>query len=130
MNSERNEIQVESETPKKGRPAHHWWIALIAVAAVVGLLIQGILPRIQARESLRKETQDLALASVAVIQPKSSGPANEIVLPANVQAFVDSPIYARTSGYLKRWYVDMGAHVKAGQLLADIDTPEVIQQLH
>src|SRR5581483_6178843 len=99
MNSEQNQTQVESEASKKGRPAHHWWIALIAVAAVLVLLVQGILPRIQARESLRKETQDLAVASVAVVQPKISGAANEVVLPANVQAFVDSPIYARTNGY-------------------------------
>jgi RND family efflux transporter MFP subunit len=87
------------------------------------------LPRIQARSSLRKETQELAVASVAVVQPKASSGGQELVLPANVQAFVDAPIYARINGYLKRWYVDMGAHVKEGQLLAEIDTPEVNQQL-
>ena len=56
-------------------------------------------------------------------------PQTEIVLPGNIQAFNDSPIYARTNGYLKKWYVDIGAHVKAGQLLAEIETPEVDQQL-
>ncbi len=65
-----------------------------------------------------------------VAQPKKSAPGQEIVLPANVQAFRDAPIYARTNGYLKRWYVDIGARVKAGQVLAEIDTPEVDQQLH
>ena len=64
-----------------------------------------------------------------VIQPKPGAPHQEIVLPGNIQAFTDAPIYARTNGYLKKWYVDIGARVKAGQLLAVIDTPEVDQQL-
>ena len=114
---------------RRGRPAHHWWIALGAFALVVILVLSGILPRIQARDALRKETQEMAIASVAIIHPKTSPGTQELVLPANVQAFVDSPIYARTNGYLKRWYVDIGARVKEGQLLADIDTPEVTQQL-
>ena len=71
----------------------------------------------------------MAVPTVAVVQPKRSAPAQEIVLPANVQAFADAPIYARTNGYLKRWYVDIGSRVKQGQLLAEIDTPEVNQQL-
>ena len=64
-----------------------------------------------------------------MVKPKRSAPAQEIILPASVQAFADAPIYARTNGYLKKWYVDIGGHVKAGQLLAEIDTPEVNQQL-
>ena len=64
-----------------------------------------------------------------MVEPSSAGLSQEIVLPGNTQAFNDTPIYARTSGYLKHWYVDIGAHVKQGQLLADIDTPEVDQQL-
>ncbi|MBV9087652.1 MAG: efflux RND transporter periplasmic adaptor subunit [Acidobacteriaceae bacterium] len=123
------EAQIEPETPRRARPAHYWLIALLAIVIVVGLVVSGILPRIQARASLRKETQELAVANVVVIQPKVSSGAQELVLPANVQAYVDAPIYARTSGYLKRWYVDMGAHVRQGQLLAEIDTPEVNQQL-
>jgi len=71
----------------------------------------------------------MAVPAVVVVQPKRSAPAQEIVLPANVQAFADAPIYARTNGYLKRWYVDIGTRVKEGQLLAEIDTPEVNQQL-
>ncbi len=98
-------------------------IALIALAA-------GILPRIQARTQLKKETADMAVPVVSVAQPKRSAPAQELVLPANVQAYTDAPIYARTNGYLKRWYADIGTHVKTGQLLAEIDTPEVNQQLH
>jgi RND family efflux transporter MFP subunit len=115
-------------------PEHHsrsrWWIpVLVMVVAAALLVVFGILPRIQARTALRQETQRMAVATVAVVQPKRSAPSQEIVLPANVQAFSDAPIYARTNGYLKRWYVDIGAHVKQGQLLAEIDTPEVTQQL-
>ena len=78
------------------------------------LVVFGILPRIQARTALRQETARMAVPTVAVVQPKRSAPAQEIVLPANVQAFADAPIYARTNGYLKRWYVDIGSRVKAG----------------
>jgi len=111
------------------RPSRHWWVAVLAFAAVVAVVISGILPRIQARNTLAKETKEMAIPTVAVVHPRRSAPSNEIVLPANVQAYIDSPIYARTNGYLKTWYVDIGARVKAGQLLAEIETPEVDQQL-
>ena len=94
------------------------------------LVIFAILPRIQARATLQTETAEMAIPTVSVAHPRHTAPAEEVVLPASVQAYIDSPIYARTNGYLKRWYVDIGAHVKAGQLLAEIDTPEVDQQLH
>src|SRR5246500_2256081 len=106
-----------------------WWVVALAVVAAVLLVIFGIMPRIQADKELKKETARMAIPTVSVVQPKRSAPAQELILPANVQAFSDAPIYARTNGYLKRWYVDIGAHVKAGQLLAEIDTPEVDQQL-
>jgi len=106
-----------------------WWLILIAAITAAGLVIGAILPRIQARANLRRETNEMAVPTVAVVKPKRTAPALELVLPANVQAFVDSPIYARTNGYLRRWYADIGAHVKAGQLLAEIETPEVDQQL-
>ena len=112
-----------------GRPAHHYWIVLIAALTVVGLIVAGILPRIQARASLHRETREMAIASVTVIHPTRAPGSSEIVLPANVQAFIDAPIYARTNGYLKKWYVDIGSRVKTGQLLAEIDTPEVNQAL-
>lgn len=117
--------------PGSPRQQHRsrWWILVLAVVTAVLLVIFGILPRIQARTALRQETARMAVATVAVVQPKHTAPSQEIVLPANVQAFADAPIYARTNGYLKRWYVDIGGHVKAGQLLAEIDTPEVTQQL-
>jgi RND family efflux transporter MFP subunit len=122
----------EATTPPGGPRQQHrsqWWILVLAVVAAVLLVIFGILPRIQARTALRQETARMAVATVAVVQPKHTAPSQEIVLPANVQAFADAPIYARTNGYLKRWYVDIGGRVKAGQLLAEIDTPEVTQEL-
>ena len=105
------------------------WVLVGVVVIALIVLAAGILPRIQARTELKKETADMAVPVVSVVQPKRSAPAQELVLPANVQAYADAPIYARTNGYLKRWYADIGTHVKAGQLLAEIDTPEVNQQL-
>jgi RND family efflux transporter MFP subunit len=120
-------------TATPGEPGPHrrsqWWIFVLAMVIAVLLVVFGILPRIQARTALRQETIRMAVPTVAVVQPKRSPPAQEIILPASVQAFADAPIYARTNGYLKRWYVDLGGHVKAGQLLAEIDTPEVTQEL-
>jgi RND family efflux transporter MFP subunit len=104
-------------------------LALIAIV-VIGLLVaSGIVPRLRSRKALAAETNELAAPSVLVIQPKRSAPTQEILLPGNIQAFVDAPIYARTNGYLKHWYFDIGSHVKKGQLLADIESPEVDQQL-
>ena len=114
------------EPPKRKR--FPWVLVGIVVIALI-VLTAGILPRIQARTELKKETAEMAIPVVSVVEPRRSGPAQELVLPANVQAYADAPIYARTNGYLKRWYADIGTRVKAGQLLAEIDTPEVNQQL-
>jgi RND family efflux transporter MFP subunit len=71
----------------------------------------------------------VALTAVSVVSPKQTAPAEEIILPGNVQPFITAPIYARTNGYLRKWYADIGAHVREGQLLAVIETPELDQQL-
>ncbi len=134
---QQNEVKqpVRIEEPKlaehrpRGRSSRRWWILVLALAIVAAVVVSGILPRINARASLDKETAEMAIPTVSVVHPKRGAPAQEVVLPANVQAYIDAPIYARTNGYLKHWYVDIGAHVKAGQLLADIETPEVDQQL-
>jgi len=115
--------------PAAPHSARGWLWALLAFLLVAIVIISGVLPRIQARATLNRETQEMAIPTVAVIHPKKSAPTQEVVLPANVQAFIDAPIYARTTGYLRKWYVDIGKHVKAGQLLAEIETPEVDQQL-
>ncbi len=122
------EPKLTNDGPKHGS-ARRWWIAVLALAAVAAIVVSGILPRIHARADLDKETAEMAIPTVSVVHPKRGAPAQEVVLPANVQAYIDSPIYARTNGYLRHWYVDIGAHVKAGELLADIETPEVDQQL-
>jgi RND family efflux transporter MFP subunit len=114
---------------KPGGAGHGVVIAVLVVIIVAGIVVMGVVPRLRAKAALRTETRDLAIPTVVVIHPKRGDPQQEIVLPGNMQAFEDAPIYARTNGYLKKWYVDMGGHVKAGQLLADIETPEVAQQL-
>jgi len=114
----------------QGGSKKQWVVAVVAFLIVAAVVISGIVPRVRARATLRNETNQLAVPTVIVAKPKGSAPGQEVILPANVQAFRDAPIYARTNGYLKRWYADIGTHVKAGQLLAEIETPEVDQQLH
>src|SRR5579885_2210376 len=102
---------------------------LIAAAVVALLVLTGISSRLRARQALRKETNYLAVPAVTVTKPVPEPPAEEIVLPGNIQAFIDAPIFARTNGYLKKWYHDIGSHVKRGELLAEIESPEVDAQL-
>jgi RND family efflux transporter MFP subunit len=101
----------------------------LALIAVTALLVSGMLSRVRAGNKLRTETNQSALLAVSVVSPKQTAAADEIILPGNVQPFITSPIYSRTNGYLKKWYFDIGARVKQGQLLAVIETPEVDQQL-
>jgi RND family efflux transporter MFP subunit len=106
------------------------WIALAVLGVVIGIVVfRGITARAKATTELSRDTQQNAIATVMVTYPEAGAPHQEIVLPGNTQAFTDTPIYARTNGYLRRWYSDIGARVKAGQLLAEIETPEVDQQL-
>jgi membrane fusion protein, multidrug efflux system len=102
--------------------------AVAIILVVIGLAV-GLIPRWLAKRSLAKETGENSLPSVAVISPAPGKSEMGVPLPAEVQAFVEAPIYARANGYLKSWNVDIGQHVEAGQLLAEIDTPEVDQQL-
>jgi RND family efflux transporter MFP subunit len=102
---------------------------VIVVVIFSGILIFGILLRMKEQAEVRQITAQMAVPSVSVVQPKKAAPAQEITLPGNIQPFISSPIYARTDGYLKKWYFDIGARVKAGQLLAKIDSPEIDEQL-
>jgi RND family efflux transporter MFP subunit len=111
------------------RSRRGWLIGGILFLIFAGVLIFGILERIHTNASLRTETADLAVPTVSVVQPKRAAPSEEIVLPGNVQPYITSPVFARTNGYLEHWYFDIGAHVKKGQLLAIISSPEVDQQL-
>src|SRR6266853_1119035 len=114
---------------RRQRPLRRWLGLAIALIAVAAVLVSGIVSRVRARTKLKAETAQVALTAVSVVSPKQTAPAEEIILPGNVQPFITSPVYARTNGYLKKWYFDIGAHVKKGQLLAVIETPEVDQQL-
>jgi RND family efflux transporter MFP subunit len=110
----------------------HGLTVLLVAAAAFALASQiyfGIRARVEAETKLQKATERSAVLAVDVTHPDSGAPTLEVVLPGSTQAFVDSPIYARTSGYLKRWYFDIGARVKQGDLLAEIETPEIDQQL-
>lgn len=113
-----------------GRRSRKPWLVLtIAAIAVAALLVSGIWSRVKASATLRVETAQAALPAVSVVAPQKTATSDEIILPGNVQPFINSPVYSRTNGYLKKWYFDIGAHVKKGQLLAIIETPEVDQQL-
>ncbi len=103
--------------------------ALIVLVILVIALIIGFLPRIKARRELANETRELAVPNVEIVLPVPGKTVGGIALPAEIRAYVEAPIYARAGGYLKRWLVDIGARVEAGQLLAEIETPELDQQL-
>ena len=105
-------------------------LAVVAIVAVFGALAwRGISGRTRAMTELARDTAEMAVPSVVVVRPKPGAPQDDISLPGAIQPFAEAPIYARTSGYLKRRLVEMGARVKTGQLLAEIDAPELEQQL-
>lgn len=104
-------------------------LLLILVVVLAFVVVQGIVARTHAEVSLAKTTEQNAIPLVRTIHPRLGSPSAELVLPGNIEAFTDTPIYARTDGYLRHWYFDIGAHVKSGQLLAEIETPELDQQL-
>lgn len=103
--------------------------AIVAFFLIVGGVFAGLLPRMKHRSELRAETRDLSVMTVSVVSPAPGKPASSPNLPAEVKPMVDAPIYARANGYLKRFLVDIGAQVKEGDLLAEIDTPELDQEL-
>src|SRR5215471_12500639 len=120
------ETSAQEVSTKKSR------IFLLFFVIVVALVIVGGLTLIQRRsqyQALAKETEALAIPTVSVSHAAPAKGEEDLVLPGTMQAYVESPIYARTSGYVKKWYHDIGTRVAQGDLLADIDTPEVDQQL-
>jgi RND family efflux transporter MFP subunit len=127
-----NRVEIVSSNmhPDGLQPAgRRWFVPTLVGIIVVSVLGVGIRSRLKAEASLRTVTTEMAVPSVSVVQPKPAVPAQEIILPGNIQPFISSPVYARTDGYLKKWYFDIGAHVKAGQLLATIQSPEIDEQL-
>ena len=124
------EPQSPNESPKRSGSVRKaaWFVgALILVLLIAGAVT--IASKFGEKNTLAAETERLAVPSVSVIHPTQEQSHEELILPATVQAYKESPIYARTNGYLLRWYKDIGSHVNKGDLLADIDTPEVDQEL-
>jgi RND family efflux transporter MFP subunit len=119
---------LKTSKPRTGSAAK--WTALIVFVVVVALVVgSGIWQRIRAEESLVKVTEEASTSTVDVIHASLDATGNELVLPGNAQAYSDTPIYARTSGFLKAWNFDIGAHVRKGQLLVELEAPEVDKQL-
>lgn len=121
-------VESGSRTAPPQRSGRLKILAVVLILLVVGGAF-SIARRISDRKALAAETEVLAVPTVAVVKPSTEPASDELVLPAQLQAFVESPIYSRTNGYLLHWYKDIGSHVKKGDLLADIDTPEVDQEL-
>lgn len=109
--------------PSAGKAIFGLIVILIVATAVV---IAGVLPRVRARTTLTEQTNALAAPTVSVQPPQMGKIDSEVVLPGNISAFTDAPIYARTDGYLEKWYFDIGAHVHKGDLLATISSRKSI----
>ena len=129
--NESNQVNAVSATPvpRRTHRGRSLVVATILVLCVGYTVFAGIESRVEAKAALHKVAVNSAISSVNVVLPKGGAEAEEIELPGNTEAFTDTPIYARTSGYIKHWYVDIGARVKQGQLLAVVETPELDQQL-
>lgn len=124
--------EPSTETTRTTEASGKTHSARLAMIIVVVLLLAGgfsVVRRLSDRKALAKETETLAVPTVAVTQPKAEAGNDPLTLPAQLQAFTQSAIYSRTNGYLLRWTHDIGSHVNKGELLADIDTPEVDQEL-
>jgi RND family efflux transporter MFP subunit len=117
------------DAPDKNLQAKIRRYSLILLIAALALAVWGEVSRVLARSSLSKETADAAVSTVLTTTPNRTPLGEELVLPGSVQAYIEAPIYARTSGYLKNWLTDIGTQVTKGQLLGEIETPEVDQQL-
>ena len=124
---------VSESRPAPRRHVGSWVALLVVLIAFIALGVvihRGIETRRRSEATLVESAAEAAITTVAVVHPTADAPADELILPGTAQAFTDSPIYARASGYLRRWYVDIGGEVTQGQLLAEIETPELHQQLH
>jgi membrane fusion protein, multidrug efflux system len=142
-------MQTETENPKTTPTGQHpespqvtpppklaaasprkalFMIAVVVIVLLIGAAV-SVISRVRAAHALAKETEVDAVPSVEVVHPIAEKPNEDLVLPASLQAYEESPIYARTNGYLVKWYKDIGSRVNKGELLAEIDTPEVDQEL-
>jgi RND family efflux transporter MFP subunit len=119
------ELAKEPSRPPRGLR----WIGLLAALVAIGVVAGGILERRSQETEVKKWTDEQAIPTVALIAPKTGATKQTLELPATIQAWYEAPIYARVTGYLKNWYFDYGAHVKKGDVLAEIDAPDLDAQL-
>src|ERR1700688_1775257 len=134
MSQDSVELQDTSKfTEQPGGPGRgpgallRWFFILFFIFAVLG--IYAVSQRMSEHKALAQQTEQMAIPYVSVIHATPIDADSEMVLPGNLKPYVESPLYARTNGYLKKWYKDIGSHVQKGDLLAEIDTPEIDQQL-
>jgi len=130
--NETEPVRPDDYRPSDLGPAAVGRAKLLIGAALLVLITAGVvtfLNRKSETDALAKETEAVSVPTVAVVQPQAEPGNDELVLPGNLQAFIESPIFARTNGYLLRWYKDIGSKIQKGELLAAIDTPEVDQEL-
>ncbi|HEU4637196.1 MAG TPA: efflux RND transporter periplasmic adaptor subunit [Edaphobacter sp.] len=119
---------VSPAAPESG-PGSGRIIGVLFAIALIAAIVYGVRVRSSHEKELAAATDEAAIPTVNVVHPQPGSAAQELVLPGNVQAFTEAPIYSRTNGYLKKWYFDIGSRVRKGQLLAEVETPEVDQQL-
>jgi RND family efflux transporter MFP subunit len=125
-----HQMETPGKQPEPPPPAGKTrWVAAIALLVAIGIALAGILARRHQQSEVTKWTVEQAVPTVATITPKQGVSDQQLVLPGDIEAWYEAPIYARVSGYLKDWYLDYGAHVQKGQLLADIDAPDLDAQL-
>lgn len=132
MQEQTHPVHADVQHPPDLPPAPAGRAKMMVGIVLLVLLVAGLVTFLSRRsetDALAKETDAAAIPTVAVVQPKAVTGDNELILPGNLQAYIESPIFARTNGYLLRWYKDIGSKVGKGELLASIDTPEVDQEL-
>jgi RND family efflux transporter MFP subunit len=124
-----NNHDIIVDTPRRGLSAGFWIVLMVAAVILAVIVVFGMVTRASDERKLKHESADDSIPTVNVTHPSVSRLSPEVSLPGSTQAYVDTPIYSRTDGYLQHWYFDIGAHVKKGQLMAVIETPELDQQL-
>jgi RND family efflux transporter MFP subunit len=121
-------LERKSTAPVKGKKTGIALFLVLGAILLVGLAVYGIFVRAQSTKELQQRSNEAAEMVVNIVQPESSAPLIPLKLPGQTHAYIEAPIFAQTTGYLKKWYFDIGARVKAGEVLAEIDTPQVDQQ--
>jgi RND family efflux transporter MFP subunit len=121
-------LERKSTAPAKGKRTGLVLLLMSGAILLTGLALYGIFVRAQSTKELQQRSNEAAETVVSIVQPEGAAPSIPLKLPGQTRAYVEAPIFAQTTGYLKKWYFDIGARVKAGEVLAEIDTPQVDQQ--